>query len=370
MRDVFFYQESEKKFKKTLDELAKEELQQVRREHEAEAHRGQDDLEFKSYYRSYEEEEERESEEEDDSEFSDDIEKPGFNNVYDYMANNNYRKVLQKIVNQPSQKYDAPRNANERKEVIDAFIKNSRNMFDMYYARAAAKDSLNGLTDDKLVDAVAARPSRLKRKSKKLLKFLAKHNVGLTTEGEVDYSKVKNPNIVKKLKENPFVKIVLMQNDLGFEIPHKEIQMKRAQELQAERDQYKVKLEEIIESMKEKEEVNPFEIATDDSPFHQQLGVKYPMVEPVPIPKPKKRKIKGDINQEEILSTEATYRIFEEYDERMARIEKKWLEQRMASGEGGMDKLSKDQKAELLQKAVQKLRRVKFLIDQKNLENA
>lgn len=286
------------------------------------------------------------------------------------MKKSNYTKVLQRIVNKPTNNVTNPKNISQRQKIIDEFVGNSKNMFNMYYRRAAAIDSLNGLTDERIVDAVAARPTKLKKKSKKLLKFLDKHGVTLTETGEVDYSAVENPNIVKKLQENPLIKTVLMQRDLAFEIPHKEVQMKMAQELRSEREEYKVKLDEMIESMKEKVEENPFEIATDDSPFHKELGVKYPTPEPVPIPQPKIKKQIGDITEEEVLSTEATYRIFESYDSRMARLEKKWLQHKIAQAEGGIDKVGRDERIELLKNAISKLRRVKYLVDQKNLSNA
>jgi hypothetical protein len=58
---------------------------------------------------------------------------------------------------------------------------------------------------------VTESPKTLKQQAKTLLKFLQKHNVVLDLNGDPDYSKVKNKNIINVLKKKEsLVKVTLM----------------------------------------------------------------------------------------------------------------------------------------------------------------
>ena len=55
-----------------------------------------------------------------------------------------------------------------------------------------------------------------------MLNVLRKNNVKLDSNGEVNYSQVKNDNVVDTLrKQESLVKVTLMQADLEFEYPQK-----------------------------------------------------------------------------------------------------------------------------------------------------
>jgi len=242
-------------------------------------------------------------------------------------------------------------------------------MFNLYYERASALDRLSGLTDNEIMNVVAPTPSQLKRQTKDLLKKLIKYNIKLDSNGEVDYSGCPYPHVVKKLKENPMVKIALLQNDLEYELPHREVQMDLAKRIKQDYEEYQREAERLRKSSEKTEETDTA-INADDSPFHKQYNISYPKAE---VYKPKEEKTgipRQDLGDMDLLSPEATYRVFESYEERIARLEKKWLQSRLAAIESGPEKPTSQEQMALINQAVEKLRRVKFLVDQKNLENA
>jgi hypothetical protein len=241
-------------------------------------------------------------------------------------------------------------------------------MFNMYYERAATLDRLSGLTSSEIMQSVAARPTKSKRESKDLLTKLRKYNITLDAKGDVDYSGCPYPHVVKKLQQNPLVKIALLQDDLQYEFPHKEVQMELARKIREDYDDYKRESDRIKKAniVEEKEEA----ITSDDSPFHKQYSISYPKAELEKSGIEKEAPPTQDMADQDLLSPEATYRVFETYQERTARLEKKWLKTRLASLEPGVEKPSAEEQHELIGSAIEKLRRVKFLVDQKNLENA
>lgn len=78
------------------------------------------------------------------------------------------------------------------------------------------------LTNQEIINKVTESPKKLKRQAKSLLYLLRKHEVSLDDDGNVDYSKCQNSNVVKTLrKQESLVKTTLMHADLEFEYPHK-----------------------------------------------------------------------------------------------------------------------------------------------------
>lgn len=242
-------------------------------------------------------------------------------------------------------------------------------MFNHYYDRAATMDKLNGLTDNEIMSSVTAKPSKIKKESKALLTKLKKYNIFLNRKGEVDFSRCEYPHVIKKLQGNPLVKIVLLQSDLEYEFPHREVQMELAKRIRQDYDDYKAEAERL-RKLREKPEEPDQAIATDDSPIHKHFGISYPKVKPYKMNAQKEEIPEQDITDTDLLSPEATYRVFESYPERIVRLEKKWLQNRLAALEPGVERPSASEQTVLIKEAVDKLRRAKFLIDQKNLENA
>jgi len=288
-----------------------------------------------------------------------------------------YTRVLHKIVPELKEDEGAVLNKEKRAEITRDFIKNTKHIFSMYYERAAAIDRLSGLTDKEIMDTVASSPTRIKRQSKQLLKKLQKYNIRLSPNGEVDFSGCTEPHIIRKLKDNPLVRVVLMQKDLEFEFPHREIQMEAARKAKAELEESRQFREnEAKEREEEIKRERSAEIAasSEQSPFHQQYNIQYPQAdlliqEEVQLTAKQKAEENAKLSAD-ALSAEATYRVFETYEERLARLEKKWLNNRLAALEGGVEKPTEGEKKELLDKAVEKMRRVKFLVEQKNVKEA
>jgi hypothetical protein len=46
-----------------------------------------------------------------------------------------------------------------------------KNLFDRFYEHAAAKDRLDGLTDDEIISQIQSSPSKIKRRMKDVAKF-------------------------------------------------------------------------------------------------------------------------------------------------------------------------------------------------------
>ena len=288
-----------------------------------------------------------------------------------------YTRVLHKIVPEAKEDYTRELTKDKRTKIINSFIENTKNMFSRYYERAATLDKLSGLTDNEIMDAVASNPKRIKKQSRQLLKKLEKYNIKLDNYGEVDFSECSEPNVVNQLKNNPLVKVVLLQADLEFESPHREAQLAAAKRAKLDIEEFR-KEREIETKEIEQEVQNAWAIENastgEQSSFHQQYNIEYPRAESSFIKEVKetaKEKASKFIQGGgDVISMEAAYKVFETYEERVTRLEKKWLQSRLASLEGGLEKPTQEERSQLLDKAVNKLRRLKFLVDQKNLQNA
>jgi hypothetical protein len=78
------------------------------------------------------------------------------------------------------------------------------------------------LTNQEIINKLTESPTKLKQRAKTLLNVLRKHNVRLSSDGEVDYSYVVNSNVIGVMKrKEALVKVTLMQADLEFEYPQK-----------------------------------------------------------------------------------------------------------------------------------------------------
>ena len=137
----------------------------------------------------------------------------------------------------------------QKSEVIDQFIKQTQNMFSQYYKRAAVFDKLDGLSDRSIKDMIGDSPSKIKKRSKVLRKQLDHHNIFLNEQGHVDYSRSSaHPNFLAKLKENPMVKLVLLQQDLEYEFPHKIQQQEQARQLRSQLESVQLDKQELIDA--------------------------------------------------------------------------------------------------------------------------
>lgn len=59
----------------------------------------------------------------------------------------------------------------ERTEFLAKVENKFKNLFDRFYEHAAAKDRLEGLTDDEIISQIQSSPSKIKRRMKDVAKF-------------------------------------------------------------------------------------------------------------------------------------------------------------------------------------------------------
>jgi len=69
----------------------------------------------------------------------------------------------------------------------------------IFHERSHIHDGLKNLSNEEILRKVREGPTKLKRAAKSLLYKLQKHNVTLDQNGEVDFSKVKEPNVLSYL---------------------------------------------------------------------------------------------------------------------------------------------------------------------------
>ncbi|EGR27566.1 hypothetical protein IMG5_194290 [Ichthyophthirius multifiliis] len=290
-------------------------------------------------------------------------------NEQDYLETqeNIYNRVLFKLQNQGHKTTEAKeeeRKLSNSKE----FIERNENMFKVYYQRAAIYDRLQGLSDQQIQEEVRNSPTKMKNRVRKLIKKLEKLNVVLRPDGTVDFSQVKNENLRAKLQENLYVKYALMQKDLEFEFPHKEHQMDQAlvlkKQLEKVRQQQENYTRDIIQiagsPFKMIQQIQSYENTHDST---EELAQKQ-----------KEQQRLGTIQLEQnylqslskpLYESQGTYKLFETYEERMLRIEEKWLRKQLKN----QDKIDDDKENRLIE-IIDRLRRLKYKIDQQSYKNA
>ena len=127
-----------------------------------------------------------------------------------------YEPALYQIINHPKDLKDS-------ESLIDiqrGFINRSEKLLAMHRERSTINDGLKGLNDKEIIQKIREVPTKIKRNTKSLLKKLEKFNLKLDNEGNVDYSGIPYPQLVKSLKKmDTLVKIALMEKDLQFEYP-------------------------------------------------------------------------------------------------------------------------------------------------------
>lgn len=158
---------------------------------------------------------------------------------------------------------------------IKDFICRSKTVLDSYYERAFINDKLGGLDSKEIIHRIKDTPTNTKNFVKPILKELDKHGIRLHPEtGEVDYSLVKNQNIINKLKNSGLVKYALLQREDQFNYPHLKNQKTIADELRREVNRLKrseQKDKEELEAAKAKQQTSGI--------IDKALGFEYDNIE-------------------------------------------------------------------------------------------
>ena len=168
-------------------------------------------------------------------------------------------------------------------------------MFKTYYKRAASKDKLDGLTDSEIQGQIMLGPTKIRRKLNELLRITKKYNVTLDSNGQLNLDDVMNPRIKHLLADNPNIKIALMLRDLDYEQPHR-------MELRKELRDRKSKLDNQGDDLTTQEKET----------ILKNKKVVYSRIQPY-----------------DLRETAQTYKAFETYEERLMRIEIKWLQSKI-----------------------------------------
>ena len=194
-----------------------------------------------------------------------------------------------------------------------------------------------------------------------MLYFLKKNNVRLTSKGEIDYGKIEPQiqHVVKKQEQ--LVKLVLMQQDLEFEYPHKFERIKVRADLlkwlDEEEERVKRNLEEGAGILQLDEDALSGKVAkTVDLMAGYVLSYEdyYELDDFVGVAK-KARQGDGKMPFEEFAKKMASpnifdndlleqqYKFWESAEDREARLKLIWIDLKRKNALGGLDAVSKDE---------------------------
>lgn len=290
-----------------------------------------------------------------------------------------YTRVLQKVVKTAPESGGQLEEQEKRREAVQNFKEGNENLFRHYYERAATMDRIGGLSEEELMRMLQTSPVKFQRQQKKLAALLHKHGVTLDKEGEVDWSSCQDERVIRRHHDDPYVKITLMQQDLHYEVPVKmqkqqkareyrqrldalsettvqDIEMQLSQQEQKE-DSFNLEYEDII--FREKTYMDTHERSQEDSKLNKEMTqserVRLERLEPL---------------LSQIDDKDSYYRFFENYGERLKRIEEKWLRTRIQDLEGEVSPATLIEKHGQLDSLVDQFRRMKFNMEQASQEKA
>lgn len=113
-------------------------------------------------------------------------------------------------------KNDSP----ERTHFIETIEGKFKNLFKQFYEHAATKDRLEGLTDAQIMNQIQSSPSKLKRQTRELIKYLENNKIKISFEnGEVVVKGDKAGKISQKIRNNNYLKMALLSDSLNYEKP-------------------------------------------------------------------------------------------------------------------------------------------------------
>lgn len=118
--------------------------------------------------------------------------------------------------------------------MIDRINNNFKNMFTQFYEIAAYRDKLQGLTDDEIKQQIRTSPSKIKKLSRELVKYLkSKGNVSIDVNGELKMSDNINENLRSFIYSSPTIKVAILNHLLGYESPAHSIRKSMEQQAKA-----------------------------------------------------------------------------------------------------------------------------------------
>ncbi|CAD8058497.1 unnamed protein product [Paramecium primaurelia] len=217
----------------------------------------------------------------------------------------NYKKSLIKVVH-----HDDKPEETTHKQDEETFTERATNVFNCYYNRVATQDKLNGLSDKQILQNIRQSPSKIKNRLRKYLKVLQHYNVTLDDDAEFQIPEDVPENLRYQLEKGLFY-ITKLYDDIDFEYSHHEHLDTLQQELE----------ERLKEQKQNRPQVN------EDAEF----AIK---------------KVLQDAN----IKAQNTYSLFETPDERLARLQIKWLYRKI--DEYTLVKLKHEDQSEEAQKII------------------
>lgn len=95
-----------------------------------------------------------------------------------------------------------------------------QNMFSQFYETAGYKDRLRGLSDEEIKEEIMTSPSKIKRLSRELVKYLKKKGgVSINASGEIKMSENIDAKLRSFINSSPTIKIAILHHLLGYENP-------------------------------------------------------------------------------------------------------------------------------------------------------
>ena len=259
------------------------------------------------------------------------------------------------------------------KQTFNDFFDRSKRLLNLYYQDVYMKDRLSALTDDEILYTVKETPTNIKRAARRILDLIEKHNIKISPEGVLDFTNCTKPHIQERLTKDPYVKYAILHRDLGYGFTHLESSRKAKEELK--RELFAIRAEDArIEEVETKEERElELKMQASQSTIDKQIGF---------ISSGGFIKNKGDeeggrkhANPADLIEGKQ-YRLderdtlIETFPERLMRLEKKWLRERIANIEGGVEGAKDSEMREKYQVLTDKIRRVKLQLEKQAMDNA
>ena len=284
-----------------------------------------------------------------------------------------YEPALYQIINHP-------KDFKDDESLIDiqrGFINRSEKLLAMHRERSTINDGLKGLSDKEIVQKIKEVPTRIKKNAKSLLKKLEKFNVKLDNDGNVDYSGVPYPHLVKNLKKiDTLIKIALMEKDLQFEYPQhlEKIKIKgdilmianaeesRMNKMEHEREIMEMQLNELNYEQYfgcfTSNDVKNIKELTNVDGVNKKKGTYEEFV---------KERASKHIFENDIL--EKTYKFWEAPHERERRLKEIWIDLKRKNAIGGPDARTTNEQLALQEVIVDKIRDIRWKIDQEMVKH-
>jgi hypothetical protein len=271
----------------------------------------------------------------------------------------NYEPVLYQIIKDPNA-------VEERESLVDlqhGFVRRTEHLLKAHKYRATLTDGLKGLSDRELIQKMREVPTRIKKNAKSLIKKLEKLDVTLKDDGSVDYSHVPYEHVVKSLQRiDSVVRIALMQKDLEFEYPQHTEKLKIKGDILKIINSEEAKLQKMKEEQEFKEKADPelnyeqyFESLTSDNVRDISFSRQYQ--------RQVSKKKENELIFEKDLD-EKSQMFLEDDFERELRLKELWLDLKRKNVIGGPDARTTNEQLDLQEKIVDKIRDVRWKIDQ------